>query len=116
MPAGGALTFTTRVMNVSEDTARQMVDAQSGPHVCLAVTDTGPGIPPSIRDRVFEPFFTTKGPGKGSGMGLAMVYGIVRNHGGFVQVVPSATGGTTLLIHLPLATQDAVVHALPGPH
>lgn len=52
----------------------------------------------------------------GDGMGLAMVYGIARNHGGFVQVVPSATGGTTLLIHLPLATQDAVIRALPGPH
>ena len=76
MPDGGELRFTTDVVTLTESEARLDADAEPGSYVRLAVADTGAGIPTSIKDRVFEPFFTTKGDGKGSGMGLAMVYGI----------------------------------------
>ena len=114
MPDGGELRFTTDVVTLTESEARLDADAEPGSYVRLAVADTGAGIPTSIKDRVFEPFFTTKGDGKGSGMGLAMVYGIVRNHSGFVQLISRDGRGTTFIVYLPVAAEHAEVHALPG--
>ncbi len=113
MPGGGELRFTTDVVTLTESEARLDADAEPGSYVRLAMADTGAGIPTSIKDRVFEPFFTTKGDGKGSGMGLAMVYGIVRNHSGFVQLISRDGRGTTFIVYLPVAAEHAEVHTLP---
>jgi CheY-like chemotaxis protein len=78
--------------------------ATPGRYVAMSVSDTGPGIPPADLPRIFEPFFTTKAPGKGSGLGLAMVHGIVSQHSGFVTVDSQPGHGATLTVFLPLAT------------
>jgi CheY-like chemotaxis protein len=77
-----------------------------GPHICLTVSDTGCGIANESLDRIFEPFFTTKDPGKGTGMGLAMVYGIVKNHGGSIRAYSEPGMGATLKVYLPLAETE----------
>jgi two-component system, NtrC family, sensor kinase len=74
--------------------------------VILTFADTGPGIPPEIRDKIFEPFFTTKPPGKGTGLGLSIVYGVIQRHGGTIKADSSPEGGTTFTIRLPLESQD----------
>jgi CheY-like chemotaxis protein len=73
----------------------------------IAVSDNGSGIPAAIRDKVFEPFFTTKGPGKGTGLGLSMVYGFVKQSGGYVKIYSEEGHGTTVRIYLPRATEPA---------
>jgi signal transduction histidine kinase len=79
----------------------------AGRYVQLKVSDTGPGIPARIRNRVFEPFFTTKPTGKGSGMGLPMVYGIVTNHGGTVHLESQSGDGTTFVVYLPVPDESS---------
>lgn len=93
MPGGGTLKITTAVTKAA---------------VSITIADTGQGMPPEIRDRIFEPFFTTKEPGKGTGMGLAMVYGIVRNHGGTVHVETAPGKGSSFHITLPVCTSQSV--------
>ena len=90
MPDGGELTLNIGAVELGADE-----------YVRLSVTDTGSGIPDDVRDRIFEPFFTTKDIGKGTGMGLAMVYGIVQNHGGLINVLSAVGMGTTFEILLP---------------
>jgi signal transduction histidine kinase/ActR/RegA family two-component response regulator len=102
MPEGGSLTFETRALTLDEEGARVGGDLAPGAHVQLTVADSGVGIPAAIRGRVFEPFFTTKPPGEGSGMGLAMVYGIVRNHGGTVGFASEEGRGTRFVVTLPV--------------
>ncbi len=75
-------------------------------HVCIAVSDTGPGIPEDVLPHIFEPFFTTKEEGKGTGLGLSMVYGIVENHGGSITAKSKINEGTTFVIELPLKTDE----------
>jgi CheY-like chemotaxis protein len=94
MPAGGQFTVETRDV----DPAGPWV---AGPHVLLAVSDTGCGMDEATRARVFEPFFTTKEVGKGTGLGLATVYGIVRANGGHIEVESTPGRGCTFLIYLP---------------
>jgi PAS domain S-box-containing protein len=103
MPDGGALTIDTSVVALSADECRRRPGTRPGSHVRLEVTDTGCGIADEIRGRIFEPFFTTKELGKGTGMGLAMVYGIVQNHGGSIGVRSQVGRGTTFEIFLPHA-------------
>ncbi|HEV8375252.1 MAG TPA: PAS domain S-box protein, partial [Candidatus Polarisedimenticolia bacterium] len=86
MAEGGDLVFRTQVVDLTEDQCRRHEGASPGPYVLLDATDSGCGIPSEVLPRIFEPFFTTKERGKGTGMGLAMVYGIVQNHGGFIEV------------------------------
>jgi PAS domain S-box-containing protein len=111
MPDGGVLEIETRNVVVDEGAAAGCLP---GSYVKVSVTDTGCGMPPEVRDRVFEPFFTTKEVGKGTGLGLSMVYGFVRQSGGYVAVESAPGAGTTVALYLPRATQepDAEVEAI----
>ncbi len=102
MPTGGEIIFATEAVDLDEEYCRDHPHASPGRYLLVSVTDTGTGIPEEVRHRVFEPFFTTKGPGEGTGMGLAMAYGIVKNHDGFIEVYSEVGRGTTVKVYLPL--------------
>jgi len=101
MPLGGRLTLETGHVRIDETFARQHVGLKPGPHVRLVVRDTGVGMDGLIKAHLFEPFFTTKGPGKGTGLGLATVYGIVTQSGGAIRVESEPGQGATFTIELP---------------
>jgi len=104
MPNGGTIIVTTEFLNLEERAAKLMHPLlQAGKFVLLRVSDTGTGIPDEIKDKIFNPFFTTKEAGKGTGLGLAMVYGIVKEHKGVIGVKSKAGKGTTFEIFLPTA-------------
>ncbi len=105
MPEGGTLTIDTSVRDIT--TPEDIGDMPSGPYVCFRVGDTGLGMSAEVRDRAFEPFFTTKPRGEGSGLGLATVYGIVSQSGGFTSIDSGEGIGTSLTILLPSAAADA---------
>lgn len=102
MPEGGTLTLSVDICTVEQSFAQAQLNAQGGTYVVITVADTGVGIPAGLRDRIFDPFFTTKPLGKGTGLGLSTVLGIVRNYGGFVQVLSEVGEGTQFKVHLPL--------------
>lgn len=102
MPNGGKLTIQTENVNLDESYAQKHDYVHAGPHVLLAVSDSGIGISPEIQTRIFEPFFTTKEAGKGTGLGLPMVYGIIKQSGGSIEVYSEVNCGTTVKIYLPL--------------
>jgi PAS domain S-box-containing protein len=103
MPVGGTLTIQTEVETLDEGYVGMHMGAKAGAHAILSISDTGVGMDPKTAQRIFEPFFSTKGEGKGTGLGLAMVYGVVKNHGGFVDVSSEPGRGTTFNIFLPLS-------------
>jgi CheY-like chemotaxis protein len=107
MPNGGQIIIEASAAEFDEVTATQTPQARPGSFVCLCVTDTGSGIPPEILPRIFEPFFTTKDVGKGTGLGLATVYGIVQQHQGWIHVYSEVNRGTTFRVYLPRQTKPS---------
>lgn len=112
MPAGGTLALSVRNLDMDAQMAAGLVGAQPGRYVLLSVSDTGSGIPRSVRDHVFDPFYTTKMHGKGTGLGLSTALGIVRNHKGFIEVESEEGVGTVLHIYLPAAGKNPQATAL----
>lgn len=109
MPEGGELTVRLTTLAVEPDQPPPCAGMHPGRWVALSVSDTGMGIPHHVRERIFEPFFTTKKPGQGTGLGLAQVYGIVAQHGGFIDVSSQVGRGTTFTIYLPALLAEAEV-------
>jgi CheY-like chemotaxis protein len=99
MPNGGSLVFRTSLVDSAN--LRELGDAGADRYVCIEVADTGMGIDESIRNRIFEPFFTTKKMGQGTGLGLSVVYGILKNHDGLIRVESKPLCGTTFRLYLP---------------
>ncbi len=106
MPDGGRITVRTESVVVDEEYCKTYRDARPGEFICLSVQDTGVGMDQFIIDRIFEPFFTTKGHGKGTGMGLSVVYGIVRQHKGWINVESSPGKGATFRVYLPAVSME----------
>jgi CheY-like chemotaxis protein len=105
MPDGGALTIRTSTATIVTP-PRNDDDLAAGRYALIEIDDTGSGMPPEVLARVFEPFFTTKGSGRGTGLGLSMVYGFARQSGGTVTVTSSVDRGTTVKLFLPLAASE----------
>ncbi|HMJ92449.1 MAG TPA: ATP-binding protein, partial [Candidatus Acidoferrum sp.] len=108
MSAGGELTVSVSRQHLSAMDAEQRFEARAGDFVCLSVTDTGCGMDEATLKRIFEPFFTTKEPGKGTGLGLATVHGIVKQHKGWVEVSTHEGKGTMFRVYVPSTSQRAV--------
>ena len=111
MPHGGTLNVSGENKFIDQSYAQMHLDAAVGSYIVITVADTGTGIPPAILDRIFEPFFTTKELGKGTGLGLSTVIGIIKSHGGFVNVCSQVRKGTQFKVYLPavetMETQQA---------
>jgi signal transduction histidine kinase/CheY-like chemotaxis protein len=105
---GGVLEIGVDTLDVAASFAAHYPDLQPGPYVRLWIHDTGPGVAPDVLERIFEPFFTTKGIGEGTGMGLAIVHGIVTSHDGVITVTSTPGRGTTFTIYLPQIADTAV--------
>ena len=106
MPGGGRLTVATRIVELDDEYARSRTDVVPGVYESVSVTDSGTGMPADVAARAFEPFFTTKDVGKGSGLGLSMVYGFAKQSGGHAAIYSEPGHGTTVTIYLPRAQRD----------
>ncbi len=122
MPGGGRLTIKAENTRLDETYAWMRFGAEPGRFVLLTITDTGMGIPPEIMDKIFDPFFTTKEIGQGTGLGLSTVLGIVKSHGGLIDVSSKLGQGTTFKVYLPAVETEPLGEAeekqseLPGGH
>ncbi len=105
MPNGGELKITTAIRKISRDYPLLPPELPEGDYVMLSISDTGVGIPREIQDRIFEPFFTTKKPGRGTGLGLSMVYGLVKQQNGFITVYSEEGKGTEFKLFFPLSSE-----------
>ena len=112
MSSGGRLVIETSAKTVDEFIARSHPDATPGQYVCLSISDNGCGIPPEVMPRIFEPFFTTKAPGKGTGLGLATVFGIVKQHHGWIKVDSNPGWGTNFQIFIPACPNESAAASL----
>jgi len=115
MPKGGTLTIETSTVMIDHSHVREFPDATFGETVCLTVSDTGCGIPPENLPKIYEPFFTTKSVGKGSGLGLATAYGIVRQHSGWITVESEFGKGTVFRVYFPCSKEKAAPRAIQVP-
>jgi PAS domain S-box-containing protein len=113
MPSGGRLTITSR--NVHLEGEHEAPAPKGAPHVCLSISDTGTGMTPDVRDRVFEPFFSTKGPGQGTGLGLSMVFGFVKQSNGQIRLASQPGAGTTVSLYFPRVRARPPAAAAPDP-
>ncbi|MGM3306430.1 response regulator [Anabaena sp. WFMT] len=111
MPNGGTLKITAENLLIDENYAQMHIEAQAKPYIVITVTDTGVGIQPTIIDRIFEPFFTTKEFGKGTGLGLSTVLGIVKSHGGFINVNSEDKRGSQFKVYLPAQDTTETIEA-----
>ncbi|HTM08074.1 MAG TPA: response regulator [Verrucomicrobiae bacterium] len=105
MNGSGSLRLSNSTV-AGEQLRSRFPDASEDRYICVKVTDSGTGMDPDVKDRIFDPFFTTKGPGQGTGLGLTAVYGIIREHDGFVEVESEPGRGTTFYLYLPLKPID----------
>ncbi|MET0596031.1 MAG: response regulator, partial [Polyangiaceae bacterium] len=105
IPHGGSITIETANVDLDEAFARNHIGVVAGPHVMLAIADTGSGMDDATKSRLFEPFFTTKGTGKGTGLGLSTVFGIVKQSGGTIWFDSEAGRGTTFRVYFPVTTE-----------
>ncbi len=110
MPDGGTITITAQNLCVDESYAKMNIEAKVGNYVVVTIADTGTGIPPEVIEHIFDPFFTTKAVGKGTGLGLSTVIGIIKSHGGFIQVSSELGKGSQFKVYLP-STQDTKIEA-----
>jgi CheY-like chemotaxis protein len=106
MPEGGKIVIETERVRLDEQFCKTHLGAIAGDYILLSISDTGHGMDREILDHVFEPFYTTKDVGKGTGLGLAMVYGIVKNHEGYILCYSEVSMGTTFKIYLPAMEQS----------
>jgi PAS domain S-box-containing protein len=117
MPSGGTLSIHAQNLFIDEHYAQMNLEAKVGPYIAIVVSDTGCGIAPEILERIFEPFFTTKEVGKGTGLGLSTVIGIIKSHGGFVNVYSEPGSGSQFKVYLPAVegTQNQLIENLEMP-
>ena len=109
MPSGGTLTIVTGNRRLDKDYAAQHAELAPGDYTMIEVSDSGSGIPPDLLGQVLEPFFTTKAPGRGTGLGLSMVYGFVKQSGGHINIYSEVGVGTTIRLYLPRADAAAAI-------
>jgi PAS domain S-box-containing protein len=114
MPYGGTLTIKTDVMEMHEEFIKENGYGVAGPYIVLTVSDTGVGMKEQVRANIFQPFFTTKPVGKGSGLGLAVTYGIIKQHNGFIDVESRPERGSTFRIYLPTVDVRAITGEQKG--
>jgi signal transduction histidine kinase len=115
MPGGGSLVFATGNRRLDADYAAEHDEVAAGDYAMIEVADTGAGMAPEIAQRIFEPFFTTKGVGKGSGLGLSMVYGFIKQSQGHINVYSEPGIGTTFRLYLPRAAVEGELSVISGP-
>jgi CheY-like chemotaxis protein len=113
MPSGGDLVIETRNLHLDEHYADRHVDIAAGDYVTVTVTDSGTGMSPEVIEHAFEPFFTTKDVGRGTGLGLSMVYGFVKQSGGHVAIYSEIGHGTSMRLYFPRAAGPAEARAAP---
>jgi PAS domain S-box-containing protein len=112
MPEGGKLVIETQLVDLDQDYMMLNPDAKPGRYVMIAVSDTGTGIPKGLVDKVFQPFFTTKPQGRGTGLGLSMVYGFATQSGGHVRIYSEEGHGTSVKLYLPLTRIETIAQAV----